>query len=183
VRLPPVDCSGYIPVMSIPWAGRWASHAKATVVEACLTLDLHRLAEAGVMAANFSGTASWAEPGASIGLAVSRGQDGTLVLRLVFSSDGREKRQEIPLERQRGRWFGRCPLEVEGHTCARRVRCLYLPPGGREFGCRHCHELTYVACQHGHRLDAAHRLLAAELGLSVTELRRTMRHLAKSNRG
>jgi len=35
-------------------------------------------------------------------------------------------------------WFI-CPL----WGCYRRVGCLYLPPGGKYFGCRHCYDLRY----------------------------------------
>jgi hypothetical protein len=31
--------------------------------------------------------------------------------------------------------------------CGRRVGKLYLPPGGRYYGCRQCHDLTYTSCQ------------------------------------
>jgi hypothetical protein len=45
------------------------------------------------------------------------------------------------------RWWFLCPLVVAGRACSRRVRKLYLPPGGRHFGCRHCYSLTYESCQ------------------------------------
>jgi hypothetical protein len=41
------------------------------------------------------------------------------------------------------RWWFVCPLIVNGRVCQRRVRKLYLPRGGRYFGCRHCYHLTY----------------------------------------
>ena len=41
------------------------------------------------------------------------------------------------------RWWFICPLIVNGQVCQRRVRKLYLPPGGTYFGCRHCYSLTY----------------------------------------
>jgi hypothetical protein len=49
--------------------------------------------------------------------------------------------------------------------CGRRVSALYLPPGAKWFGCRHCYELTYESAQtHDKRVDALRRgpeLLAA----------------------
>jgi hypothetical protein len=58
-------------------------------------------------------------------------------------------------------------LVVSGSPCYRRVGKLYLPPGGRYFGCRHCYDLTYTSCQeHDKRVDALRRnpeLLAAIL--------------------
>jgi len=51
-------------------------------------------------------------------------------------------------------WFI-CPLSYEGRACERRVGKLYLPPGGRYFGCRHCYDLTYESAQsHDKRVDA-----------------------------
>jgi hypothetical protein len=41
-------------------------------------------------------------------------------------------------------WFV-CPLR----GCGRRVGCLYLPPGGNYFGCRHCYDLAYESNQEG----------------------------------
>jgi hypothetical protein len=45
------------------------------------------------------------------------------------------------------RWWFHCPVE----GCGRRVAKLYLPPGGRYFGCRHCHGLTYGSCRKGRK--------------------------------
>jgi hypothetical protein len=51
-------------------------------------------------------------------------------------------------------WFI-CPLITNGRVCGRRVSKLYLAAGSKYFGCRHCHNLTYVSCQeHDKRIDA-----------------------------
>ena len=51
---------------------------------------------------------------------------------------------------------------MNGHACNRRVAKLYLPPGGRYFGCRHCYRLTYRSVQeHDKRVDALRRNPAA----------------------
>src|SRR5262249_13469992 len=68
------------------------------------------------------------------------------------------------------RWWFICPLVVNGYPCGRRVGKLYLPPGGRYSGCRHCCDLTYASCQqHDKRVDrlrkdpeALRRLLAED---------------------
>jgi hypothetical protein len=39
-------------------------------------------------------------------------------------------------------WFI-CPLSTNGVYCGRRVGTLFLAPGGRYFGCRHCYDLFY----------------------------------------
>ncbi|HLJ92778.1 MAG TPA: hypothetical protein VKU02_06230 [Gemmataceae bacterium] len=49
-------------------------------------------------------------------------------------------------------WFAG-PLLVNGVPCNRRVDTLYVPPGRRYFGCRHCHRLTYASRQ-GRRKEA-----------------------------
>jgi hypothetical protein len=41
------------------------------------------------------------------------------------------------------RWWFICPLIANGRVCRERVRKLYLPSGGRYFGCRTCYNLTY----------------------------------------
>lgn len=41
------------------------------------------------------------------------------------------------------RWWFACPLVFDGVACQRRASRLYLPPGCRWFGCRHCYELIY----------------------------------------
>ena len=52
------------------------------------------------------------------------------------------------------RWWFLCPLLVQGWPCNRRVGKLYLPPGGRYYGCRHCYDLTYRRVQeHDKRVD------------------------------
>jgi hypothetical protein len=64
-------------------------------------------------------------------------------------------------------WFI-CPLVIDGKPCRRRVAKLYLPPGGKYFGCRHCYNLTYRSCkEHDKRVDAIvknPKLLRAYLG-------------------
>ena len=45
------------------------------------------------------------------------------------------------------RWWFICPLVANGRKCGRRVGKLYLPPGGKYYGCRHCYDLTYESSQ------------------------------------
>jgi hypothetical protein len=57
-----------------------------------------------------------------------------------------------------------CPLFRDGIACRRRVRKLFLPPGGRYFGCRTCHDLTYRSAQeHDQRVDRLSRLPVPQL--------------------
>ena len=41
------------------------------------------------------------------------------------------------------RWWFTCPLITDGRRCGRRGQKLYLPPGGKYWGCRHCYDLSY----------------------------------------
>ena len=66
----------------------------------------------------------------------------------------------IPLPWGGVRWFFLCP----SIGCSRRVSKLYLPPGGRYYRCRCCHDLTYRSCQESHRYDELYEFLGAALG-------------------
>jgi len=74
-------------------------------------------------------------------------------LRLAYTvdpirGDSFEEEHPIPVEYTEPNfggvrpWF-RCPGVVEGETCRRRVRKLYLPNGGRYWLCRECYDLGY----------------------------------------
>lgn len=63
------------------------------------------------------------------------------------------------------RWWLHCPLLRDGVACEARGSKLYLPPGGRYFGCRKCFGLTYESCQDSHRFDKLFRLTGEELGV------------------
>jgi hypothetical protein len=88
----------------------------------------------------------------SVGFWVAGDLSGNCTLRFSYTASIRGK--DVPVEytvqtvtgpcgfvRFR-RWF-LCPLEVHGVPCRRRVSKLYLPPGAKYFGCRHCYNLTY----------------------------------------
>jgi hypothetical protein len=54
------------------------------------------------------------------------------------------------------RWWFKCPMVCSnGRPCGRRVQMLYLPPNGRQFGCRGCHHLWYES----QRQDARKRAM------------------------
>ena len=62
------------------------------------------------------------------------------------------------------RWWFTCPLIVGGMTCNGRAGKVYLPPGARYFGCRHCHDLTYTSCQENHQGERMLRQLERVYG-------------------
>jgi hypothetical protein len=77
------------------------------------------------------------------------------------------------------RWWFACPLSVNGRPCGRRVGKLYLPPGGRYYGCRHCHRLTYRSCQESRKYDRLYRWLADDTGMDFDLVKRAMNSIGK----
>jgi hypothetical protein len=159
-------------------SGRWGCHTKADTVEDCLTLDLGQLARARAFAPWHGGTVRWLrgeQERAAIGYTVRPAGGGlTLVLSYRWTRCGASGEEvELPIALETTplhfggvRWWGRCPLAVNGVGCGRRAGKLYLPPGGRYFGCRLCNNLTYRSAQeHDKRVDALRRNPAALLAL------------------
>jgi hypothetical protein len=157
--------------MGGPFSGRWQGHTKADAVEDCLTLDLGQLAREKRFTPGDKGTLRWLRgerETASICYTVRPPGDG-LVLVLSYrctppgGAAGVDVEMAVALEalplRFGGvRWWGRCPLVLNGRPCGRRVLKLYLAPGARYFGCRRCYGLTYRSAQeHDKRVDALRR--------------------------
>ena len=51
------------------------------------------------------------------------------------------------------RWWYCCPIIKNKSPCNRRIGVLYLA-NTSYFGCRHCHNLTYISCKENHKFDA-----------------------------
>src|SRR5262249_14602412 len=77
------------------------------------------------------------------------------------------------------RWWFHCLLGGENSSCGRRVGKLYLPPGGRYFGCRTCHRLTYQSSQQSHKDDALDRFLARHTGCDFALWKRVLNRFGK----
>ncbi len=73
------------------------------------------------------------------------------------------------------RWWFMCPRVIEGVHCNRRVGRLYLPPGGKYYGCRVCYDLTYTSCQDSHKFDQGLAFLAQEWGTTPATANRLIR--------
>lgn len=138
-------------------SGRWGGHRKAQIVEECRALDLRSLARESGFQPGRHGVVDLGESGA-IGYKV----DGaaTETRRLILNYQVRVNRDseyvQLPIRLERmavhfggSRWWGRCPLGIDGLPCGRRVAKLYLPPDCRYFGCQHCYGLTYRSKLHG----------------------------------
>lgn len=73
------------------------------------------------------------------------------------------------------RWWFVCPFQYStGSPCARRVSILHLPPSLAYFGCRHCHNLTYVSCQESGQHRSLYNRLAASLGTDSKTIHRIL---------
>ena len=157
----------------------WNGNVKNTV-EACLILSSARLMEERWLGPNLfiSQTLTWhivrtKEKLSSIGYDAHTGDDaGSLRLHYSRISTGELTDYQVqatttPLPWGGRRWWFQCPLSDGGHSCGRRVGKLYLPPGGKYFGCRHCYNLTYKSCQESHRLDSLYAEVAREVGVST----------------
>lgn len=104
-------------------------------------------------------TWTWASGGtAAVGYAVT-GTDDAPTVTFHYRWRGTEdvrvpvRLQTTPTQFGGRRWWFTCPLAVNGVACNRRAGKLHLPPGGRYFGCRKCHNLTYRSCQEAHQSE------------------------------
>jgi hypothetical protein len=171
--------------------GRWRKKPLADGRVALDTSDLKRLRLLVPGTANRPGVLTWSRGGeraSQIAYRLTVGADaGTL--RLVYSTttdppadlDYPVPLVATPCHLGGVRWWFLCPLARGGVACGRRVRKLYL--GGRYFGCRRCHNLTYRSTQQSdarvyalaraglHAMPrAGHRATVTQLGLALKAL-------------
>lgn len=157
-------------------SGRWGWHSKATTVEECKVLAASMFREALRHGAPYAGGVKWSRggtPAGEIGYLLER-REGVLAVRLVYSitrGTGEKESFDYAVRLQETyphlggvRYWLTCPLVVRGRPCRRRVGKLYLPPGGRYFGCRQCYGLTYESCQESHKWEGFERWMRKMLG-------------------
>jgi len=145
------------------WRGR-----KATV-EDCRILTMKKFRTS--IRPGIAGTVNWnagTEYESSIGFRIAAGNP--LILTLNYCLQDREN-IVIPIRLQTSstqfsgrRWWFTCPLSVGGIACRRRVGNLYLAPGAKYFGCRHCHKLAYRSSQEAHQTERVFQRIGTELG-------------------
>ncbi len=139
--------------MGGPGSGRWYRFDKKATVEQCTTLSVTDLTRTGFLTldAGYSGSLTWryanGETAASIGITVQTRKTTYHWLHLRYAANGQPVAYKVELDSQPCnfggvRWYMVCPLCGE-----QRVMKLHLPPGGRYFGCRGCHDLSYRSCQ------------------------------------
>jgi hypothetical protein len=142
-------------------SGRWRGHTKKDIVEDCRVLDVNRWTRERILREGVHHCGGWkwynaatGEETSSIGYEVNTTDMAFPWVRLFYTITRTQEQMDyiIRLETTRPRfgglrWWFTCPLLRLGESCNRRVSMLYLPPGGRYYGCRHCYNLTYQSCQ------------------------------------
>jgi hypothetical protein len=137
----------------LPWSNR-------ATVERCYRISISKMNKDGVMKSGPGHTWSWKwldfqgrEKG-SISYSVLTGLGGELCLQFSYaytasgSTNTEYLKYQVELAAVKCHFGGKrywfiCPLERNGHPCRRRAGKLYIPPGAKYFGCRHCYDLTY----------------------------------------
>jgi len=133
---------------------------KKTMVEDCLTLSVDALVRARMLISGqrTAGTWQWRNSyskgqRAALNPVSDLSDDNAPYLFLIYrlAGIGEDVEYEVAITASRPhyggrRWWFVCPGEI-GKPCARRVGRLFLPPGAKYFGCRHCYDLQYRSCQ------------------------------------
>jgi hypothetical protein len=169
----------------------WWRGAKKTTVEDCLSIDASRLTRVGLLKAGVRSAGSWrwtyaGGGGFTVNYEVDTRNPEWAFLRLWYSfvwvatkeQESADYHVRLTATRPRfggRRWWFACPLLVDGRDCGRRVGKLHLPPHGRHFGCRHCHDLTYTSCQESHKHDCTARWIARDTGLDAGTVKQLLK--------
>ena len=134
--------------------GRYYFNTKTTVEQAML-LSIFKLKEFGLLRGYVSATLTWTyirlEKVNSIGIVVNvKGEPCVKVNYTVIDQDGNKidycykiSLSTTPCNFGGVRYWFICPLSKNGLYCGRRVGTLYIVPGAKYFGCRHCYNLSY----------------------------------------
>ena len=166
----------------------WRS--RKTTVERCTVLSADTLTSDKLLVPkrHLWGSLRWTNANsgrevASISFRLNTLTPGSEHIRIQYTISGAKEKEPLdytvglrPVATPWGarRWFFVCPLVIDGRPCRRRAAKLYLPPGGRYFGCRRCYDLTYTSCRETHKYDAMYRGLARDVGLSFNQVKRMM---------
>jgi hypothetical protein len=144
-------------------SGNWLRSNSKMTVDNCLTLDVNSMKRSGLLKKRVVWTESWSDSGTGRKIAeiqiqnLRTGQYRSQTLKLNYrwnrSVDVCDYISLVTTRPHFGglRWWFLCPLKVDGATCRNRVAKLHLRNG--HFGCRSCHDLTYLSCQQSHQLD------------------------------
>jgi hypothetical protein len=163
-------------------SSRWHAQRKKDTVEDSRVLSIVRWMQEQVLHPGIRSSGRWkwthaqtGEPVASIGYALDTTDMTRPWVKLAYTFPHTQERVGYHVLLQTTvpyfgglRWWFLCPLAVRSRACQRRVAHLYLPPGSRYFGCRHCHDLTYESCQESHKFDRALAGVAQAVGADLT---------------
>jgi hypothetical protein len=172
-------------------SGQWRSRPRKLTVEECIVLSAGKLQRDGVLRAGIAstGTLTWTRTGtgeelSSVGFRVNTLGHGGFAMDLHYTATRSGERVDYTVGLTTTtlpwggvRWWFVCPLIANGRACGRRCGKLYLPPGGRYFGCRLCYDLSYVSAQEAHKWDGMYRMLAAQTGMSPRAVERALKEL------
>ena len=158
------------------------TYSLRNTVEDCHSLDANWMTREGIFDGNgmCTGSITWSrvhdgEEAACVGYEVNTSRRWMgLSYRLVRDDESVEcpvKLTTTELHWGGTRWWFVCPLTSNGRDCGRRVGKLYLPPGGRHFGCRHCYDLTYESCREAHMYDHLFGLVGTRMGCSGCDVK------------
>ena len=142
-------------------SGRWRGHTKKDIVEDCRILDVNRWTREGILREGVHHFGGWkwcnaatGEETASVGYEVDTTDMAYSWARLSYTFTRTQEHMDYTISLQTTRpsfggvrWWFTCPLLRLGRACNHRVSKLYLPPGGRYYGCRRCYDVTYQSCQ------------------------------------
>jgi len=142
-------------------SGGWSDYYnRKTSVELCKAISTKTLREYGFFADNISGEIVWRNDfGNKIGAVNVRSVCGYgMRQKRIEVTGGSVVRHLIELSVTACnfggfRYWFLCPAVKNGVYCGNRVTKLYLPSGGKVFGCRQCYDLTYQSCQENHKYD------------------------------
>jgi hypothetical protein len=146
-------------------SSRWEYHMKKRQVEECTKLSIFFLKP--YLKPGYCSTLSWSRGGCLQYQVI--GNDYPTGLRLFYAVGTKSGHPEdlnysvilttTPLPWGGVRYWFECPIQ----GCGRRVGCLYMPHGGKYFGCRHCYRLVYGSQQEGASSRDLFRSLAAQM--------------------
>ena len=153
-------------------SGRWAWHTKKITVEECFKLSIFALKP--WLRPDMAGTSRWSRNGRETGSISWQMAERLTAIRFIYTVTDRRTGEKTdlnyrvtlktsPLPWGGVRYWFSCPLVINGLRCNRRVACLYLPPSGLYFGCRHCYNLTYISSQAQHEFDSLNAKFAGLL--------------------
>lgn len=143
--------------------GNWQRTNSKRTVEHSLTIDVNKLSRDGLLRDGAIGTIDWSDSqtGRRVGSVQfqshSTGEAGTKLLQLRYrwerSLNVCENISLVSTIPHFGgvRWWFLCPIGDCPNSCSNRVGKLHLRDG--HFGCRSCHDLTYLSCQRSHQLE------------------------------